>query len=140
MKITERFDRAIKSLYEAFHFGELKKQNCKACAVGNMVGGRTEWHVAIYFMRQLGPNIDYHIIQPGYFVPEIKKGLLQIEGTGYSYLQIMNIEELFESSESEFDGLCKIIEYLCGIEGIPNIMDYIKLFETENNKPKHQLS
>lgn len=44
------------------------------------------------------------------------------------------------SKDEQFKGLCAVVEYLCELEGIPNVMDYTCLFETDNNEPKHQLT
>lgn len=36
-------------------------------------------------------------------------------------------------------GFFAVVEYLCELDGIPNVMDYTCLFETENEKPKYEL-
>lgn len=38
-----------------------------------------------------------------------------------------------------FDGLTKVITFLCELDGFSNIMDYTKLFEFENDNPKYRL-
>ncbi|MCW3109903.1 MAG: hypothetical protein JWQ09_4409 [Segetibacter sp.] len=36
MKHSERFERAVSALVDAFYKGTLRKGDCAACAVGNM--------------------------------------------------------------------------------------------------------
>lgn len=36
--------------------------------------------------------------------------------------------------EIQFKALCAVIEYLCELEGIDNVMDYTKLFEFDKNR------
>jgi len=38
-----------------------------------------------------------------------------------------------------FEGLCAVITYLCELDGVSNVMDYTKMFEFTNDKPKHQI-
>ena len=38
-----------------------------------------------------------------------------------------------------FLGLHTTIEFLCKLDNIPNVMDYSKLFEFENDVPKYKL-
>lgn len=66
--------------------------------------------------------------------------------SGYSVKELAKIEMVFlnkilkdETKESQFKGLCAVVEYLCELEGIPNVMDYTCLFQTENNEPKYKL-
>jgi hypothetical protein len=138
MKTTERFDKAVTKLYNAFHENRLNGMDCKACAVGNMCD-----------------NVDYWTNWSSYK----KRKEISIK-IGYSFVEIDNIESLFmfgvkineieeskwdvgnkehKGKETQFKGLCAVVEYLCELDNIPNIMDYTKLFETENDKPKYQL-
>ncbi|GAL75360.1 hypothetical protein JCM19275_1811 [Nonlabens ulvanivorans] len=39
----------------------------------------------------------------------------------------------------QFEGLCAAITILCKLEGIDDISDYSKLFETDNHQPVHSL-
>ena len=38
-----------------------------------------------------------------------------------------------------FNGLNTTIEFLCKLDNIPDVMDYSKLFEFENDAPKYEL-
>jgi len=46
---------------------------------------------------------------------------------------------LSKDKERNFKGLCAVVEYLCELDNIPNIMDYTSLFETKNDAPKKEL-
>lgn len=138
MKHSERFENAVTKLYNAFHNGELDAMDSCFCAVGNMCDNKNEWHP--YLHNYMG-------------IEEYEKGKkLSIE-TGYSNYELLNIESIFMlgikktecrgkakwmasemTKETQFKGLCAVVEYLCELEGIPNIMDYQKLFESAKNK------
>ena len=139
MKTTKRFDNAVRKLYTAFHKGELDVYDCNHCAVGNICDNKDEWK----FIRNKGYDI-------GHIAPLInKKTLNVIEPFGYSPQELIIIELLFmrgtrkdremrifthnddikERKEIQFQGLCAVIEYLCELDNIPNVMDYTSLFE-----------
>lgn len=139
MNTSERFTNAVTKLYNAFHQNRLNAYDCKACAVGNMCNGFAGWDSIIHRQRfnKNAPDLD------------------NILNTGYSAHELANIESLFMfgrmnqsgdeplfdelASDRNFKGLCAVVEYLCELEGIPNVMDYTSLFETENEQPKKQL-
>lgn len=131
MKTPERFTNAVTKLYIAFHNGELESMICQKCAVGNIVGGR-EWSG---YLKGYGS------------IEENNLGRLLVDKSGYSSEELLNIERIFmrksvaeiETKETQFDGLCSVVEYLCELDGIPNVMDYTCLFETEEEKPKYSL-
>ena len=37
-----------------------------------------------------------------------------------------------------FNGLVAVITYLCQLDDVSNVMDYTKLFEVANNKPRYK--
>ena len=43
MKTTKRFDLAIQKLYQAFHNNTLNPDDCKLCAVGNILDNNDNW-------------------------------------------------------------------------------------------------
>jgi len=143
MKITKRFDSAVVKLYTAFHNGELNAMDCKMCAVGNMCDNDDSW---IYtFETNTGyskseiENIE-SIFMCGSISDFTRKwsGKPNIKGcfTGYGW----DAEYVNKNNEDLlFIALCAVVEYLCELDNIPNVMDYTKLFETENNQPKYQL-
>ena len=144
MKTTERFDNAVSKLYTAYHVGVLNKMDCGKCAVGNMCDGNEKWVYDIDDFRIIDKYTDLSELQDrkNYF------------NTGYSALEIAEIENIFMFGknlqetkvyfdQAEFDnfkGLCAVLEYLCELDNIPNVMDYTRLFESENNEPKYQLT
>lgn len=142
MKHSERFTKAVTKLYNAFHKGELRASDCTKCAVGNICDNTSGW---AYLSKSFGSGIL------STNADEIDLGIEFTRQTGYSPLEIVTIEKIFldgcdwdnhnhRLQENQFKGLCDVIEYLCDLDGIPNVMDYSKLFITESDKPKHLLS
>lgn len=126
MKLPIRLENAITKLYTAFHSGQLKASDCKTCAVGNICNNNYDWNNAVRTMvskygvasRHIDINfINETIIKSGYSVKE----LAEIE------LRFIT-EALFktgtETKETQFKGLCAVVEYLCELDNIPNVMDY----------------
>lgn len=130
---TPRFNNAVTKLYNAFHNGTLDAFDCTACAVGNICNNQAEWS-----------DLKGFICENPY--AEQNKGHYIIKQTGYSVNELIKVEIIFvehvslsNSEEDQFKGLCSVVEYLCELDGIPNVMDYTCLFETENEKPKYEL-
>jgi len=142
MKTTVRFDNAVTKLYNAYHNGELNAMDCTMCAVGNICDNSQAWIDNIAF--------DSVLQRVNNFLPN-----LTIEKTGYSFEELIYVEQIFmfgkwkdkfygnwsvgKDKETQFKGLCAVVDYLCELDNIPNVMDYTKLFETENEQPKYQL-
>jgi len=154
----ERLDNAIEKLYTAFHKGELNAMDCSACAAGNVCGdsgwqwvrrglGKVESQQSLMHFRNQGESdVDY--------------GISLIKKSGYSNLEIVNIEKNFlfgmgyssfsndykdltadERHEKNFQGLCAVIEYLCDLDNVPNVMDIQSLFEYDSEgKAVNELS
>jgi len=133
---SERFEKAVSKLYKAFHDDDLNFGDCSACAVGSIVG-HGEWYL----------SSPLEIWSGNYELP--LEADIQENNSGYSIIELSNIERIFilafkdsfdpNDKESQFKGLCAVVEYLCELEGIENIMDYQCLFETENEQPKYKL-
>lgn len=131
MKHSERFTNAVTKLYNAFHNGTLDFGYCAHCAVGSIVG-HSDWHM----------NCPMNVWK-GVF-KEIDKCYINNNNSGYSLKELYEVEKRFilafdnytqiDNKEKQFKGLCAVIEYLCQLEGIPNVMDYTKLFESNSNK------
>lgn len=148
MKHSERFTNAVTKLYNAFHNGTLNAWDCTMCAVGSICDNTASWAL----FRVDGFNTgeaNYVTPKTGY----LKHAKDSVEKSlGYSPVELINIEKIFldnfngkasnlrRDKEAQFNGLCAVVGYLCELEGIPNVMDYGKLFETEDNKPKYELS
>lgn len=142
--LPKRFENAVMKLYNAFHENRLDLWDCQACAVGNMCDNDDRWMEVIS---------GYRIAVNKRLKKEKFNSLRHNETTkktGYSIYDLSKIEALFIGAstdsgksayhkDSQFKGLCAVIEYLCELDNIPNIMDYTKAFETENDAPKFQL-
>lgn len=136
MKTTVRFENAVSKLYKAFHEGKLDSGSCSACAVGNICDRNPMWEIAGGFFsakQANGSRLEY--------------AMKVINHTGYSREELNEVERIFikavkwrETKRFHFKGLCAVVEYLAELDGIPNPMDYKALFETENDKPKLELS
>lgn len=142
----ERFTNAVVKLYNAYHSGTLNAFDCTACAVGNICDNSDEW------MNYTGNAVTVdseRIVRTIYAEPRTRKFYLN---NGYDQDELYEVERLFLShfinqshdsgntnKESQFKGLCAVVEYLCELDNIPNVMDYTKLFESENEKPKYEL-
>ena len=148
MILSKRFEDAIKKLYEAFHSNMINPECCKQCAVGNILDNTDVW-------KNFSDN-------HGSLLLNYTGAEHQIMGRtfgGYSPLELLNIEAVFlkacgyelpfhhknkkpvnpRDKELLFNALSAVIGYLCALEGIDNIMDYSKLFDYQNNQPKHEL-
>ena len=141
MKTTKRFENAVMKLYNAFHENTLNATQCSACAVGNILG-HGNWTCGsgfYYFVK----NMD----TPREFLLRGKNN------SNYSEEELAMIEMKFikahgyegytddsKNKDIQFKGLCAVVEYLAELDGIPNPMDYTKLFETENDKPIYELT
>ncbi|MCF7560566.1 Na(+)-translocating NADH-quinone reductase subunit F [Sabulilitoribacter multivorans] len=148
MKTSSRLEKAIKKLYVAFHANELNPECCKHCAVGNILNNTDSW-------KHL--SNDHGSLELNY-VGKVHQTLGR-KFNGYSPLELLQIEATFlkacgyqlplhhknkkpkssADKEALFNGLTAVMEYLCKLDNINNIMDYSKLFEFENEKPKYQL-
>jgi len=141
MKISERLENAVNKLYVAFHNNLLNPECCKHCAVGNICGNTDSWkHLT-----------DTHGSVVLNYVGRVHEGLGR-NFYGYSPMELLQIEATFlrgcgytlplnqytkkpsnpTSKETLFKGLCAVVEYLCRLDGVNNVMDYSKLFEYEN--------
>ena len=149
MKTTQRFENAIKKLYIAFHNNTLNPECCKQCAVGNILNNTESWK---HFSDDHGStSLNY--------VGKIYQNLGR-KFCGYTPLELLTIEKIFltacgyklplhhkngkpnnpKDKEVLFKALSAVISNLCRLDGITNIMDYSKLLEYENDKPKYELT
>ena len=148
MKNSIRLEQAIKKLYVAFHNNQLHPECCKQCAVGNILDNTDSW-------RHLSD--DHGSLELNY-VGRVHQNLGR-KFNGYSPLELIQIETIFlkacgfklpyhyknkmpkNKSDKEilFNGLTAVVSFLCELDNIQNVLDYSKLFEIENNKPKYDL-
>ena len=148
METPERLEKAILKLYKAFHSNALDPEECSACAVGNILDNCDSWKYL---------SNDHGSLRLNYIGTVHQR--LGRRFNGYSPQEILQIEKIFleacgfktplchynprpqnpKNKEMLFNGLSAVIVYLCSLDEIPNVMDYSKLFEYENNEPKHHL-
>tara|TARA_R110002096_G_scaffold179352_8_gene356362 strand:+ start:1121 stop:1573 length:453 start_codon:yes stop_codon:yes gene_type:complete len=149
MKTTPRLESALRKLYTAFHNNTLNPECCKQCAVGNILNHTDSWkHLS-----------DSHGALELNYVGKVNQALGR-KFNGYSPLELLKIENIFlntcgyqlplhyknEKPQNPtdkavlFNGLCAVISFLCELDNIKNVMDYKRLFEFEDERPKYELS
>ena len=137
MSVTNRFESAVKKLYTAFHNNTLNPECCKQCAVGNILDNSDSWkHLSdahgTLQLNYIGKvNEAFEKRFNGYLPSE----LLQIEATflkacGYQLpLHYKNKKPKNPTNKDNlFKGLSAVISYLCNLDGIDNVMDYVERF------------
>ena len=138
MLLSNRFDQAIRKLYEAFHSHSLQPECACQCAVGTISDGKDQWK---HFSDDHGSHRLNYVGKVheafgrrinGYLPSE----LLQIEvaflkGCGYSLPLRHNGRKPNDPSDKnvQFQGMEAAIEVLCKLDGKSNIMDYTQLFD-----------
>lgn len=148
MKTSKRLEHAITKLYIAFHNGTLNPESCKSCAVGNICENTDYWNyltelhgsLELSYIGILNENFGRRIY--GYSPKELLR--IEVEfltSCGYSVpLTRKSIKPENPTDKNLlFQGLCNTVEFLCKLDNVPNVMDYSKLFEFENDKPKYKL-
>ncbi|MFS4483769.1 Na(+)-translocating NADH-quinone reductase subunit F [Hyunsoonleella sp. 2307UL5-6] len=148
MKTSPRLEAAIQKLYTAFHNNTLYPECCQQCAVGNILDNTDSW-------KHLSDSHGSLVLN---YVGKVHQNLGRTFN-GYTPLELLKIEHTFlkacgfqvplhyENSKPDnstdknilFEGLAAVIEFICELDGVKNIMDYTRLFEVENEKPKYQL-
>ena len=151
MKTSVRLDLAIKKLYNAFHNNELHPECCRRCAVGNILDNKDSWkHLS-----------DHHGAMELNYIGNVHQTLGR-KFNGYTPLELLQIEAAFlkacgyqlplhhknkkpknpTDKDTLFNGLTEVVTLLCKLDHIPNIMDYTKLFEleNENEKPRFKIA
>ena len=145
-ELTKRFTDAVTKLYTAFHNNELNKMYCEQCAVGSIVGS-SSWADLLPKYGSLNiarcDDTFYKKHEPNRIINSIQS----VKKTGYSINELEKVENVFmyshnscQGKDGQFIGLCAVIEYLCKLDNIPNILDYTSLFEfNKDNEPKKEL-
>ncbi|QOD59377.1 Na(+)-translocating NADH-quinone reductase subunit F [Polaribacter haliotis] len=148
MKTSKRLEQALVKLYNAFHNNRLNPEDCTACAVGNILDNLDSW-------KHL--SNEHGSLELSY-VGRVHENLGR-KFNGYSPLEILQIEKIFleacgfktplchynskpqnpTNKDILFKGLCNVVAYLCELDKTPNVMDYSKLFEFENDEPIYHL-
>jgi hypothetical protein len=143
MKTTVRFENAIKKLYTAFHTNQLNPEDCAACAVGNILDRKDFWkHLSDdHGSLQLNYVGRFHEYSGkrfnGYTPSELMKiECTFLEGCGYELPYRHNHKRPKDPTCKEvlFNGLCAVIEELCRLDGIDNILEYQSLFNAKTKE------
>ena len=147
MKLPPRLEKAITKLYTAFHHGTLNPEDCHHCAVGNICDNLDTWkHLTeqhgstrLSYLGRLNEGFGRRV--NGYSPSELLTiEALFLRGCGYR-LPFRRSEKKVDprDKEAQFNGLCAVVEYLCALDGVDNVMDVSRLFEYENDLPVHRL-
>lgn len=135
------FNHTVNVLVQAFLSDTLEQCNCYACAVGNLVaaangyklvskeftyGGLVKVRVAPEHMRgdfsaELRGGHWYKIISIYHKSRNLeinRSGQREIDSTGYSEEELTDIEQAFEQSSGEFEGLMAVVDVLADIHGV----------------------
>ncbi len=148
MNTSNRLNDAISKLYQAFHSDSLHPECCQQCAVGNILDNNDSWKHLSDHHGSLNLNYVGIVNQKfgkrfnGYTPYE----LLQIEtaflkGCGYTLPLHYKCKKPKNPRDKDilFNGLSETVKFLCELDGVDNVMDHSKLFETENDKLKYGL-
>ena len=134
MKNQELFDRTVGILVKAYFNNTLERENCYACAVGNIVAENMGWdivktprnHQYSSCLNHVIADMPYHktlvICLSGLCFGDRELTQFQLEqlkSTGYSYHELSGIERAFENSSKEgdkvYNGLMSVVDYLMTI-------------------------
>ena len=140
MKTSIRFDNAIRKLYVAFHSNALNPEDCKQCAVGNILDNKDSW----------GHLTDVHGSARLNYVGLVHQNLGR-KFNGYTPLELLQIESSFlkgcgyrlgicychkpdhlKDKAILFKGLCQVVSELCRLDGIEDVMNCTVLFGYKN--------
>ena len=146
MNSSSRLNLAISKLYIAFHTNNLHPECCKQCAVGNILDNKDAW-------KHLSDNHGSTCLN---YIGLVHQNLGR-KFNGYSPFELLHIEAIFlkscgyslplhcngkkpknpQDKDVLFNGLSEVIKFLCELDGVENVMDYSRLFEVENEKPRY---
>jgi len=149
MNTPKRLENALAKLYEAFHNNTLNPECCIQCAVGNICDNTDRWkhfsdaHGSLHLNyvglvhQKLGRAIN------GYTPQELLKiEAAFLKGCGFSVPLKRNGKKPKNptSKETLFKGLCAVVELMCKLDTVENVMDYTKIFEIKKQSKKVLIS
>ncbi len=138
MLLPPRLEHALNKLYYAYNKGHLDPENCFQCAVGNICDNVDSWKhftdihgsVKLNYLGRLHEILGKRI--NGYLPLE----LLSIEAVflktcGYTLTSRNHLLKPAQviNEEMKFNGLCAVIDYLCKLDAIENVMELYKRFD-----------
>lgn len=142
-------EQAIQKLYVAFHSGHLNPDCSTQCAVGNICDNNNYWE---HFTEQHGSvklnyvgrvNEVFGKKFNGYSPLELLKIEFQfLLGCGYS-LPIDRRgknEDVVITKEILFQGLTKVVSFLCMLDGVSDVMDCSQLFNFGLEEDKENMN
>ena len=143
MTLTPRLNQAIDKLYQAFHKDTLHPECCKQCAVGNILDRKDFWkHLSddhgslkLNYLGQIHESLGRRF--NGYKPSElllIEKTFLEACGYQLPFHHNHKRPENPTDKNRLFDGLSAVIEVLCQLDTLPNVMDCSKLFQYEKTR------
>jgi hypothetical protein len=136
MKTTKRFEESATKLYNAFNEGTLNAFDCKACAIGSMLGTGENWVMHCTWFGELSTCKAYKTLESLYKAPIHKD---------YSEEELFNVEEVFlrewvkadklnsahgRDKEIQFNGLMAVLNYLAELDNIQSIEQQYNKFKT----------
>ena len=131
MSTSTRLEQALQKLYAAFNSDNLYPECCKQCAVGTILDGTDYWkHLS-----------DDHGSLKLNYIGQVHENLGR-RFNGYKPSELLLIEQTFlkacgfqvplhhqntkpknnQNSDTLFNGLCKVIDCLCKLDYIPNVV------------------
>ena len=144
MILPKRLESAINKLYNAFHNNDLNPECCYKCAVGNILDNKDSWKhltdshgsMKLNYLGRVHQNLGRKF--NGYSPIE----LLQMEAVflkacGYSipFGRYGNKPKNILTKDVLFQGLSAIVEFLCHIDDVDNVMDYSEIFDYQQHEP-----
>lgn len=136
METTQRLEYALQKLYTAFNNNSLNPECCKLCAVGNILDNTDSWK---HF------SDDHGSLKLNY-VGQVNEAFGR-RFNGYKPSELLHIEQVFLKGcgfqvplrthnkkphnyldqDHLFNGLTKVIEFLCKLDNLPNVIAIEKL-------------
>ncbi|WP_431109944.1 Na(+)-translocating NADH-quinone reductase subunit F [Winogradskyella poriferorum] len=136
---TKRFNEALKKLYVAFHNDTLNPEDCKQCAVGNILDNNDSWrHMTdlhgsnrLNYVGLVHQNLGRRF--NGYSPIELLKIETSfLEGCGYRLGKTYcHKPDYYIDQDMLFNGLNAVVATLCELDGVKNVMDCSFLFNYE---------
>lgn len=147
MILSIRFENALNKLYTAFHDNTLNPDDCKQCAVGNIMDNNDQWKhltdchgsLKLNYVGLVHQNLGRRF--NGYSPIELLKiESAFLEGCGYKFTsqrRLLKPETL--TNTILFNGLCNVVTQLCSLDNVNDVMDCSVLFEF-NNDPSYAIA
>jgi hypothetical protein len=149
MTTSRRMEQAIQKLYIAFHSGHLNPDCSIQCAVGNICDSRDFWkhftdlHGSVKLNYVGKVNEAFGKKFHGYSPLELLKIEAQfLTGCGYS-LPIDRSHknaEVVITKDILFQGLSKVVSFLCVLDKVSDIMDCSQIFSYKTKESDEVLS